>query len=72
MDYKYKIFYENGLDGNIIAECLAFESCRTQGKTIEEARERIKEVISLCIEESLEENKSIPEDVIIEEVQIAK
>jgi len=71
MNYKYKIFYEKGSDGYIIAECPAFESCRAQGKTIEEARERIKEVVSLCVEESLEENKSIPEDVIIEEVQIA-
>ena len=71
MNYKYKIYYENGLDGNIVAECPAFDSCRAQGKTMEKAKERIKEIIALCIEESLEENKTIPKDVVIEEVKIA-
>lgn len=63
MEYTYKIYYEKGMDGYIIAECPAFDACRTQGKSIEEARERIKEVLLLCIEEYKEENRAIPNDI---------
>ena len=59
MHREYTIFLEKGLDGNWIAECPAFQSCRTQGKTKDEAYERIKKVIELCIEE-FNEHYSLP------------
>jgi len=31
-DYEYHVYFENGIDGNIIADCPVFEGCHTQGK----------------------------------------
>lgn len=51
MQKEYTIIVEQDEDGIYVAECPAFESCTTQGKTIEEVKERIKEVITICIRE---------------------
>lgn len=46
------ILYEKDEDGYFIASCPDLEGCYTQGKTLQEATENIKEVIDLCLEES--------------------
>lgn len=45
------IIIEKDEDGFYIVECPVFNGCFTQGKTIEEALENIREVIELCLEE---------------------
>jgi len=51
------ILYEKDEDGYFIASCPDLEGCYTQGKTLQEATENIKEVIELCLEESTENGK---------------
>lgn len=49
------IIIEKDEDGFYVVECPVFSGCYTQGKTIDEALENIREVIELCMEEK--ENK---------------
>jgi len=46
----FPILYEEDENGYFIAVCPLFEGCYTQGKTLQEATENIKEVIELCLE----------------------
>ena len=48
---------EKGVDGFYVVECPILRGCYTQGKTIDEALNNIKEVIDLVIEEK--ENREI-------------
>jgi predicted RNase H-like HicB family nuclease len=47
-------------DGNWIAEVLSLPGCHSDGKTREEAIERVKEAIELYIEDLEQRNLSIP------------
>ena len=42
---NYKVFFTKGDDGYIVAECPAIPGCISQGKTIQEAMNNIKEAI---------------------------
>lgn len=48
---QYPVIVEKDEDGWYIADCPIFSGCYTQGKTIEEALQNIKEVIEMCLEE---------------------
>ncbi len=59
---KYKglllpLIAEKDEDGFYVIECPVLEGCYTQGKTIDEALQRIREVIGLVLEEK--ENQEI-------------
>ena len=56
---KFPIIVEKGEDGFYVVECPVFRGCYTQGKTIDEALENIREVIELCLEER--ENQEVLE-----------
>ncbi|MFH0927248.1 MAG: type II toxin-antitoxin system HicB family antitoxin [Candidatus Micrarchaeota archaeon] len=47
----YTVVIEKGEDGYFIASVPAIPKCHTQGKTVEQAMERIREAIQLCLEE---------------------
>ncbi len=47
---KVKVVVRDGEDGYYVAKCPAFEGCVTQGKTVEEALENIREAIKLWID----------------------
>jgi len=51
------IVIEKDEDDYYVVECTLFKGCYSQGKTIDEAIENIKEVVDICLEES--ENKKI-------------
>ena len=56
---KIKVIIESGENGYFVAHCPVLKSCWTQGKTVEEAVENIKEAISLYLEEdTIEEKKA--------------
>ena len=59
---NYKIVLKPGEDGYIVAECPAIPGCISQGKTMDEAIENIKEAIELCLECYKEDGTPIPED----------
>ena len=45
----YRVIIEKGEDFGYIAHCPAIPGCHSQGKTIEEAIENIKDAIKGCI-----------------------
>jgi len=47
---KFKVLITTGEDGWYIAECLALPGCISQGKTVDEALENIKDAIQGCLE----------------------
>ena len=47
---KLPLLIEKGQDGWYVVECPVFDGCYTQGKTIDEAIENIKEVIKLVLD----------------------
>lgn len=53
-ELQFKILIEQDEDGLYIASVPELPGCYTQGKTIEEARERVKEAIELVLESDKE------------------
>lgn len=51
------VVIEKDEDGYYVVECPLFPSCYTQGKTLDEAVNNIKEVIGICLEEK--DNKKL-------------
>lgn len=49
--YHLPILVEKDEKGFFVVECPVFEGCYTQGKTLDEALENIREVINLVLEE---------------------
>jgi predicted RNase H-like HicB family nuclease len=56
MKRSYTVIIERDEDGVYVGEVPSLRSCYTQGDSIEEVMERIKEVISLCEKEEEPEN----------------
>ncbi len=54
------IVIEKDEDGYYVVECPLFTSCYSQGKTLDEAVQNIKEVIDICLEEK--DNKKLLSD----------
>ena len=48
---KYTVVVEKGDDGYYVGEVLELPGCHTQAKTLEELDERLKEAVSLYLEE---------------------
>lgn len=54
---QFKIIVEQDEDNYFVASVPALPGCHTQAKTLPELKERIKEAISLCLEEAKENSK---------------
>ena len=54
---QFPIVVEKDEDGFYVVECPLFRGCYSQGKTLDEALENIREVIEICLEEK--ENQEI-------------
>jgi len=52
---KFKVILEEAEEGGYIVSCPALPGCHSQGETIEEALENIKEAIIGCLESLSEE-----------------
>ena len=48
---QFPLFIEKDEDGLYVVECPLFEGCYSQGKTLDEAIRRIREVILMITEE---------------------
>lgn len=68
---QYLVVFEKATDGSIWARVPDLDGCYSCGETIEEAKEQIKDAISLFIEDLKEEGKPIPEPSYLEAEMIA-
>ena len=60
--YDFKVLLEpDKEDGGYVVSCPALIGCFSQGDTIEEALENIREAILLCIEDMQEQGEPIPD-----------
>ncbi len=53
MAEQFTVLIERGIDGYLIGSVLEIQGCHTQAKTEKELMKRIKEAISLCLEENV-------------------
>lgn len=47
---RFKVVISEGEDGWLVVECPSVPGCVSQGKTVEEALENIKDAIKGCLE----------------------
>ena len=50
--HRLQVVMEVDEDGKYVACCPALRACYTQGDTFEEAIENIRDVVTMCLEES--------------------
>ncbi|NLJ39643.1 MAG: type II toxin-antitoxin system HicB family antitoxin [Candidatus Atribacteria bacterium] len=70
MKYKYRILIEKDENGIYIASCPALQGCYSQGDTVDEALQNIKDAIQLHIEARRALGESVPIEILIEEVEV--
>ena len=58
--YSYSVFYEAAGEGGYVASVPALPGCHTQGDTLEEAQENVKEAIALYLESLAAHGEPIP------------
>jgi len=58
--YTYRVVFERDEDGRIVADCPALDGCYTEGRTLEEANEMMKDALQLTIESYLVEGDELP------------
>ncbi len=58
--YNFMVLIEKDADGWFVAKVPDIQGCFTQGKTIDQALERVKEAIQVCLEaEKIQTNTNI-------------
>lgn len=55
----FNVLLEQDEDGFFVASVPDLDGCYTQGKTLEEAKKRIKEVIKLCLKDEKDYKKVV-------------
>ncbi len=70
MPHKFKVIIEQDENGVYIPVCPELKGCHSQGDTIEEAIEHIKEAIELCLEDDQAFGEPIPEGSLDGEIEI--
>ena len=59
--YNYKVILEPDETGGYVVICPSIPGCYSQGETIQEALDNIKEAIELCLEDIMAEGEHIPD-----------
>jgi len=68
--YQFTVLIEQDEDGIYVAKVPQLKGCHTQGKTVEQAMERIREAIDLCLE--VEGDKLVPTRFIgVQQLEVA-
>jgi predicted RNase H-like HicB family nuclease len=70
MARAFPVVIERDDTGYFVASCPILEGCYTQGKTLDEAMENIKEAISLCLKDMKEEEIPKTHSIIIGQVVV--
>lgn len=69
-EYEFTVIIEQDEDGVYIARCPALPGCHTEGDTVEEAREMIRDAIALFLDYLHEKGEPIPCDVTATKVRV--
>jgi predicted RNase H-like HicB family nuclease len=69
--YDLTVVIEKDETGRFLALCPTLQGCYTEGETVEEALELIKDAMKLHIEDRLENNEPIYQEVKTERLSIA-
>ena len=68
--FNFTVLIEQDEDGIFVAKVPDIQGCYTQGKTVEEAVERVKEAIQVCLE--AEKEKPLPMKFVgLQQVEVA-
>ena len=59
--YDFKVILEPDETGGYVISCPSLPGCYSQGDSIDEALENIKEAIALCLEDMEAEGEQIPD-----------
>ena len=68
--YQFTVLIEQDEDGVYVAKVPQLRGCHTQGKTVEQVLDRIKEAIDLCLE--VDKDELIPTRFIgVQQIEVA-
>ena len=70
-NYQFTVVYERDEDGRYVAICPALPGCYTEGETLDEAGELIKDAIKLHVEDRLARGEPIYDEVRTSQVKVA-
>ena len=59
--YDFKVLLEPDETGGYVATCPALPGCYSQGETVAEALDNVKEAIELCLEDMRARGEKIPD-----------
>jgi len=68
---EFYVVVERDEDGFFVGEVPQLRGCYTQGRTMDELLDNIKEVIQLCLEEDPEVAEELPEFVGVQKVVLS-
>lgn len=71
MDYEFTVVVERDEDGRYLAICPALQGCYTEGETLEEAHELMKDALKLHIEDRLANGEPIYPEVSAHKMRVA-
>jgi antitoxin HicB len=61
-EYSYTVLFEPAEEGGYVVSCPALPGLVTEGDTMDEARERVREAIEAYVESLLKDGQPIPAD----------
>jgi predicted RNase H-like HicB family nuclease len=64
------VIITRGEDGYVVAEVPIIPGCISQGRTVEEALQNVREAAELCLENREAEGWALPESFSIEEIEV--
>jgi antitoxin HicB len=69
--HRYTVLFEPAEEGGFVATCPALHGLVTEGETLEEAREMVKDAIRGYLESLAIDGRPAPEDIKLTEEEIA-
>ena len=70
MKREFYVLIEKDEDGLFVGEVPQLRACYSQGRTLDELIENIKEVVELCLEEQLDSEERLPEFIGVQKVTV--
>ena len=72
MSHRFTVIFEHVEDGGYHVFCPALAGCHSQGDTLEEATDNIREAIGAYIESLMSHGESVPsEDILINPLEVS-